>query len=62
MTLLGGWSGFWIVNGSNDAPRRPAPTVGPPMLTMCGRSNLGSPSSLAVMHPKFGCLTEPDGM
>ena len=33
----------------------------PPMLTMCGRSNLGSPSSLAATQPKFGCLTVPVG-
>ena len=40
------------------SPRR---SVGPPMLTMCGRSNFGSPSSLATTQPKLGCLTVPVG-
>ena len=35
--------------------------VGPPMLTICGRSNLLSPSSAATEQPMFGCLIVADG-
>ena len=34
----GGCSAFWTTNGSMAAPRKPAPMVGPPTLTIWGRS------------------------
>ena len=57
----GGFSGFWTTNGSMAAPRKPAPIVGPPMLTMCGRSKWLSPSSPATEQPMCGCLSVADG-
>ncbi len=57
----GGCCGFWTTNGSMAAPRKPAPMVGPPMLTMCGRSNWLSPSSLTIEQPRCGCLIVADG-
>ena len=34
---------------------------GPFTATMCGRSNFGSPSSLAATQPMFGCFSVPVG-
>ena len=57
----GGRCEFWTTNGSRAAPRKPAPIVAPPMLTMCGRSNLLSPSSDTIEQPMCGCLIVADG-
>ena len=44
-------------------PRRESPRrwSAPPMLTMCGRSNWLSPSSLTIEQPRCGCLIVADG-
>ena len=57
----GGFSGFWTTKGSIAAPRKPEPIVGPPTLTMCGRSKWLSASSPAIEQPMCGCLIVADG-